>query len=170
VAYDATYQTADAVVIQSGHVLVTVRGHLPGRGLWALPGGFVKSHQTKKDCAVTETIEETGIKLAEGKNALKITKQILLGSIKAKEEFDAVGRSLRGRTFTTAFLVRLDDTKPLPKVSGQFAPLEDTGGKEGVVETLHSMWVPISVARKNTEMWFEDHHAILDWAIGQIKE
>lgn len=168
--YDATYQTADAVIIQSGHVLVTIRGHLPGKGLWALPGGFVKAHQTKKQAAITETIEETGLRLAEGKRWIEITEQILAGSIRAKEEFDAPTRSLRGRTFTTAFLFRLDDTKPLPHVAGQFAPLEDTDGVEGVVETLDAMWVPISVARRESARWFEDHHSILDWAVGQIKD
>ena len=170
VKYDPTYQTADAVIIQSGHILVTVRGHMPGKGLWALPGGFVKPHQTKKQAAIAETIEETGLRLAEGKRWKEITEQVLEGSIRAKEEFDAPGRSLRGRTFTTAYLFRLDDTKPLPHVTGQFAPLEDTGGVDGIVETLDAMWVPISVARRESWRWFEDHHSIVDWALGQIKD
>jgi bifunctional NMN adenylyltransferase/nudix hydrolase len=168
--YDASYQTADAVIIQSGHILVTVRGHLPGKGLWALPGGFVKPHQTKKAAAIAETIEETGLRLAEGKRWKEITEQILEGSIRAKEEFDDPNRSLRGRTFTTAFLFRLDDTKPLPHVSGQFAPLEDTDGVEGIVETLDSFWLPIHIARRDSHRWFEDHHSIVDWGVSQIKD
>jgi bifunctional NMN adenylyltransferase/nudix hydrolase len=168
--YEPTFVTADAVVIQSGHVLVVKRGALPGRGLWALPGGFVKSKQTVQQAAITEVVEETGIRLADGKKAEEITKQILAGSIKAKEIFDDPNRSLRGRTITTAFLIRLDDTKPLPKVKGQFAPLEDTGGVEGVVETADAFWLPIADARATSQNWFEDHHAILDTMLGMIKD
>ena len=168
--YKPTFVTADAVVVQSGHVLVIKRGALPGRGLWALPGGFVKEHQSVKDAAIAEVIEETGIRLAEGKKAREITASILEGSIKAKELFDDPQRSLRGRTITTAFLIRLDDTRPLPKVKGQFAPPEDVGGRTDVVETADAFWLPIADARANSERWFEDHHSILDTMLGLIKD
>jgi len=168
--YEPTFVTADSVIIQSGHVLVVQRGALPGKGLWALPGGFVKSHQTLLQAAICEVIEETGLKLADGKKAKEITESILTGSVRAKENFDDPNRSLRGRTFTTAFLFRLDDSKPLPTVKGQFAPLEDTDGVEGIVETADAFWLPISVARANSDKWFEDHHAILDVMLGMIKD
>lgn len=168
--YEPTFVTADSVIIQSGHVLVVQRGALPGKGLWALPGGFVKSHQTLLQAAICEVIEETGLKLADGKKAKEITESILAGSVRAKENFDDPNRSLRGRTFTTAFLFRLDDSKPLPTVKGQFAPLEDTNGVEGIVETADAFWLPISVARANSDKWFEDHHAILDVMLGMIKD
>lgn len=168
--YEPTFVTADSVIIQSGHVLVVKRGALPGKGLWALPGGFVKSHQTFLQAAIAEVIEETGLKLADGKKAKEITESILAGSVRAKENFDDPNRSLRGRTFTTAFLFRLDDSKPLPIVKGQFAPLEDTNGVEGIVETADAFWLPISVARANSDKWFEDHHAILDVMLGMIKD
>lgn len=168
--YAPTFVTADAVVIQSGHVLVVKRGALPGKGLWALPGGFVKQHQTVQQAAIEEVVEETGLRLAEGKKALEITKSILEGSIKGSHLFDAPQRSLRGRTITTAYLMRLDDTRPLPKVKGQFAPPEDVGGRTDVVETADAFWVPISDARAWSEHWFEDHHAILDTMLGMIKD
>lgn len=168
--YAPTFVTADSVVIQSGHVLVVERGALPGKGLWALPGGFVKQKQRVKDAALAEVMEETGIMLAEGKRAKEITEDILRGSIVDYEYFDNPNRSLRGRTITFAFLIRLDDTKPLPKVAGQFAPLEDTGGVEGIVETANAFWLPISEARANPQNWFEDHHGILDVMVGLIKD
>jgi bifunctional NMN adenylyltransferase/nudix hydrolase len=168
--YDPTFMTADGVVIQSGHVLVVKRGALPGKGLWALPGGFVKRTQTTRTASIAEIIEETGIKLADGKRWREITASILGGSIVAHEFFEEPERSLRGRTFTMAYLYRLDDSKPLPIVKGQFAPLEDTGGVEGVVETADAFWLPISVARANSEMWFEDHLDILDSMLGMIKD
>ena len=168
--YEPTFVTADSVIIQSGHVLVVTRGALPGKNLWALPGGFVKPNQTLLQAAIEEVIEETGLKLAEGKRSKEITRQILTGYLRETHNFDAPGRSLRGRTFTTAHLFRLDDSKPLPEVKGQFAPLEDTGGKAGVVETADAFWLPISVARANSDRWFEDHAAILDTMLGMIKD
>jgi bifunctional NMN adenylyltransferase/nudix hydrolase len=168
--YAPTFVTADSVIIQSGHILVVERGALPGKGLWALPGGFVKPKQRVKEAAITEVLEETGLRLAEGKRAKEITEDILRGSIVDYEYFDDPNRSLRGRTITFAFLYRLDDTKPLPKVAGQFAPLEDTGGVEGIVETAKAFWLPISEARANPQNWFEDHHAIIDTMVGLIKD
>lgn len=161
--YPPTFVTADAAVIQSGHILVVERGAYPGKGLLALPGGFVKAKQRVEDCAIDEVMEETGIRLAAGKNSAELTKSILRGSIRDKELFDAPDRSSRGRTITTAFLMRLDDTKPLPLVSGQNMPLDETGGKI-IVETTKAMFIPINQALNQMHKWFEDHHAIAEWA------
>ena len=45
--YAPTFVTTDAVVIQSGHVLLVKRRTAPGKGLWALPGGFLKEVSTQ---------------------------------------------------------------------------------------------------------------------------
>jgi len=158
--YRPTFVTVDAVVVQSGHILVVERGALPGKGLWALPGGFVNEKERLEDAVIRELIEETGI---------KIQPQVLKGSIRAKEIFDDPDRSLRGRTITTAFLIRLDDTKPLPKVKGQNMPLHESGGKP-VVETAKAFWLPINEARSQSARWFEDHHAVNDTMLGLIKD
>lgn len=162
--YPPTFITTDAIVIQSGHVLVVERGAEPGEGLWALPGGFVEQDERLQDGVVRELIEETGISLAEGKKQKELTRSILLGSIKGKEIFDHPNRSDRGRTITVAYLFRLDDTKPLPKVKGQHAPLHDTNGVKEV-ETAKAFWLPINDALNRTDMWFEDHHAVLTYFI-----
>jgi bifunctional NMN adenylyltransferase/nudix hydrolase len=138
--HPVTFNTVDACVIQSGHVLVVVRDNFPGRGLWALPGGFLEQNERLVDGAVRELIEETQIELSKAQ---------LYGSIKSKEIFDNPDRSLRGRTLTTGFLLRLDDTKPLPKTKPQ----------KGEVQKV--MWLPINEALNRTEKWFEDHHSIL---------
>lgn len=138
------FNTVDAVVIQSGHVLVVERGAEPGQGLWALPGGFLNPDEWLIEASMRELIEETKI---------KVTENILRGSYRAREIFDDPNRSLRGRTITTAHLFRLDDSKPLPKVKGS-----DDAAK--------AFWLPINKARANSELWFEDHLDILDWAMG----
>lgn len=160
--YPPIFVTTDSVVIQSGHVLVVERAAFPGKGLWALPGGFLNQNESLKDGAIRELIEETGISLAEGKRAKELTKSILQGSIVQKEIFDKPDRSARGRTITTAFLFQLDDTKPLPRVKGQNAPLSETDGAV-VVETANAFWIPISVALSNSDRWFEDHLAIIEY-------
>lgn len=138
--YDPIFMTVDTVVIQSGHVLVNVRDNFPGVGLWALPGGFLEKNERIIDAAIRELKEETRIELSDAQ---------LYGAIKAKEIFDDPGRSLRGRTITTAFLLRLNDSKNLPKVKPQ----------KGEVKKV--MWVPLSDALACPENWFEDHYSIL---------
>lgn len=150
--YAPTFVTVDSVVVQSGHVLVVKRGAEPGKGLWALPGGFVNQSEKLRVAAIRELVEETGIRLAEGKKAKELTEQILNGSIRESETFDKPDRDLRGRTITTAFLIRLDDTKPLPKVKG----LDDAAD---------AFWIPINDALEMTQKWYADHHAILETMI-----
>lgn len=162
--YAPTFSTADAVVIQSGHILVVERGALPGKGLWALPGGFVNQQETIQDAAIRELMEETGIRLTSGKKAEEITRTMLQGSIKAKEIFDAPDRSARGRTITVAYLIRLDDTKPLPIVKGQNVPDYESGGEQ-IVETANAFFIPLKEALQQTDKWFEDHWSILSWAV-----
>lgn len=145
--YTPTFVTVDAVVIQSGHVLVNVRDNFPGKGLWALPGGFVEQDERLIDACVRELREETQIALAPAQ---------LYGSIKSKEIFDNPTRSLRGRTITTAFAFKLDDTKPLPSVKPQ----------RGEVQKV--MWIPLNTALNQTENWFEDHHSILSLMSARI--
>ena len=140
---------------------------MPGRGLWALPGGFLKQNQRFRQGAIEELIEETGIRLAEGKKAEELTRQILNGSVRDKELFDDPGRSLRGRTITTAFLFRLDDTKPLPKVKGMNVPAYEANGKQ-IVETANAFWLPINEALEQTDRWFEDHLSIVEWAVNTM--
>lgn len=167
--YAPTFQTADAVVIQSGHVLVVLRGSEPGYGLWALPGGYVNQRERIKDAAIRELIEETGISFADGKRSKEITASMLNGAIKAKETFDDPSRSERGRIITEAFLFRLDDEKPLPKVKGQNIPTAESGGAL-TVETLQAKWVPLAWVFENSNKFFEDHALIIEAMAAKMDE
>ena len=52
--YAPTFMTADALVVQSGHILLVERRSMPGRGLWALPGGFLNPKETLFDACIRE--------------------------------------------------------------------------------------------------------------------
>lgn len=106
--YPPIFVTVDAVVVWQGHVLMVKRRSEPGKGLWALPGGFVNAATDKSivSAMVRELREETGLKLPPAQ----------VTSAKSKV-FDAVERSARGRTITHAFLIELN-TKETPKVKG----------------------------------------------------
>ena len=141
--YPPIFSTADAVVIQSGHVLMIRRRAEPGKGLWALPGGYVNANTDKsvEDAAIRELREETMI---------KVPAPVLRGSIVRSKVFDAIDRSPRGRIITHAFHIQLPDGE-LPKVKGS-----DDAEK--------ARWVPIAEVR--SEECFEDHWEILQHFLG----
>ena len=141
--YPPIFSTADAVVIQSGHVLMIRRRAEPGKGLWALPGGYVNANSDKsvEDAAIRELREETMI---------KVPAPVLRGSIVRSKVFDAVDRSPRGRIITHAFHIQLPDGE-LPKVKGS-----DDAEK--------ARWVPIAEIR--SEECFEDHFEIINHFVG----
>lgn len=140
--YPPTFVTADAVVIQSGHVLMVKRGAMPGEGLWALPGGFVNQFETVEDACIRELREET---------KLKVPDPVLRGSIMAEKRFDHPLRSLRGRTITTAFFIKLQDGE-LPKVKGSD-------------DAKTAKWILLSEFDKMSKVIFEDHYHIVKYFI-----
>lgn len=141
--YPPIFSTADSVVICSGHVLMIKRRAEPGRGLWALPGGYVNANTDKTvlDAAIRELREET---------LIKVPAPVLRGSIVDNRVFDAVDRSPRGRIITHCFKIVLPDGE-LPKVKGS-----DDAEK--------ARWVPIAEVR--SDECFEDHYDMVMWAVG----
>lgn len=136
--FPPTFVTVDACVVQSGHVLLVKRKGFPGKGLWALPGGFLNQSEKIEDACIRELREETKI---------KVPAPVLRGSIKAQRVFDDPYRSSRGRTITHGFLISLPPDLSLPKVKGS-----DDAEK--------ARWFPVSqVTRK---MMFEDHFSIIE--------
>ena len=141
--YPPIFSTADSVVICSGHVLMIKRRAEPGKGLWALPGGYVNANTDKsvEDAAIRELREET---------LIKVPAPVLRGSIQRSKVFDAIDRSPRGRIITHAFFIQLPDGE-LPKVKGS-----DDAEK--------ARWVPI--AEVKSEECFEDHYEIIQHFLG----
>lgn len=55
-----------AVVVKDGAVLLVQRGHDPGRGKWAMPGGCLQLGETLAQAARRKAFEETGIEIEPG--------------------------------------------------------------------------------------------------------
>ncbi|HEX4178933.1 MAG TPA: bifunctional nicotinamide-nucleotide adenylyltransferase/Nudix hydroxylase [Rhizomicrobium sp.] len=137
--------TADAVVVQSGHILLVERGQMPGKGLLALPGGFVDPAERIRDAAIRELREETSIADTKG----SIPPAMLASFIEDSRTriFDAPSRSLRGRIVTHAFLFRLPDRRKLFTVKGGD-------------DAAQARWYRLGDL--GPQMFFEDHWSIIE--------
>jgi bifunctional NMN adenylyltransferase/nudix hydrolase len=139
--YPPVFVTTDALVVCSGHILLVERKAFPGKGLFALPGGFLNPTERIIQGAIRELKEETKI---------KVPVPVLEGSIKKVQVFDHPDRSARGRTITHCFLIELPDGE-LPKVKGSD-------------DARTAQWVPISQIDSST--MFEDHAQIIQEMVG----
>lgn len=138
--FPPTFNTVDAVVLCSGHVLVVRRKGAPGRGLIALPGGYLNAHERIIDGCLRELKEETGIKLPIHE---------LRKCVVDEKVFDHPMRSLRGRTITHAFCFDLGRGE-LPQVKGM-----DDADK--------AWWMPLSDVHAKESSFFDDHYHIVNY-------
>lgn len=140
------FVTCDAVCIQMGHILLVTRGGHPGKGLLALPGGFVE--QKKGDSfenVLHELWEETCIEDMHG----RIPRGKLRGFYTGQEKrFDMPERSIRGYTLTTAFRFDFPLARKLFTVNG---------GDDAAAAN----WYKLSFVKDNPQMFFEDHYHII---------
>ena len=148
VPYSVTFVTTDAIVVQSGHVLLVKRRTEPGKGLWALPGGFINQDERLEDGVIRELREET---------RLKVASRVLKGSMKHSQIFDEPNRSLRGRTITHAYLFDLEDQPKLPKV-------------QGADDAEEARWFPLDVVDAMGGVLFEDHKLIIQTMVAKLKD
>ncbi len=135
--FPPTFVTVDAIVIHSNHVLLIERGGMPGRGLYALPGGFLDPDETLFNACLRELREETNVSLSDAD---------WRAAYKTQQTFDDPNRSVRGRSITQGFYFQLNDELPLPQV---------LGGDDA----KRAFWVPLN--ELSSEQMFEDHYAII---------
>lgn len=138
--FPVTHCTADAVVVQSGHLLMVQRKAEPGKGLWAFPGGFF-------DAEHDFDFRETVLRELREETRLKVPKKVLQGSIVNEHIFSAIDRSCRGRVITVAHHIVLEDG-PLPAVKARS-------------DAKKAEWVPFSEIRSSK--CFEDHFEIAEY-------
>lgn len=138
--YAPVFVTVDAVVKCGNRVLLIQRGRSPGKGLFAVPGGFIEQRETVYQSALRELEEETQMRLLEGdmKNALK-----------AVHVFDHPDRSLRGRVITHAHFFDLG-SRHLPEVQAA----DDAAAAE---------WIPIENLAAMEDRFHDDHFHMLDF-------
>lgn len=132
--YPPIFVTVDALVVQSDKILLINRKDSPGKGLWALPGGFLNADEPLADAVIREVEEETGIRLPKPRTPPVV--------------FDAPNRSSRGRTITHAYIFELPPELKVIPVAG-----DDAKSAE---------WVPLEYVRNNSRAMFEDHWHIID--------
>jgi bifunctional NMN adenylyltransferase/nudix hydrolase len=142
--YPIPINTADAVVIQSGHVLLVKRGVAPGKGLMALPGGHINRDETSFKAAIRELYEECRLDMPKG---------AMQGRVRKSQIFDHPERSERGWVRTEAFLFELEDRKVLEKV------------KAGD-DAASAVWVPITEITPDD--MFEDHFDIIQTMVPDV--
>lgn len=143
--FPPTFVTVDSVVIKSGHLLLVRRGKSHGKGLLALPGGFLDQDKRIVDAATRELREETKI---------KVPVEDLQKAVVGSHVFDHPLRSLRGRTLTHAFMINLGAGE-LPKVKG-----DDDADK--------AFWLPLNEVMQRESEFFEDHFYIIQYFVNKF--
>jgi bifunctional NMN adenylyltransferase/nudix hydrolase len=137
--HEPIFSTVDAVVRCAGHVLLVRRGAPPGRGLRALPGGFLEPRETLLESAMRELREETG---------LGVHPALLRRALERVQVFSHPRRSLRGRTITHAHFFDLAAERLPDLRAGDDAAAAD--------------WIPVAELPGLEDQLFEDHFHILD--------
>jgi bifunctional NMN adenylyltransferase/nudix hydrolase len=134
------FNCGDAVLECSGHVLLIQRARAPGRGTWALPGGFKNNNETFLDCVIRELIEETNVRVPE---------KVLRGSVVSSKVYDSPSRGMGIPRITMATHIRiaLDKDGSLPRIS----PADDA---------LNAQWFPINKIMNDMSL-FDDHLSII---------
>jgi bifunctional NMN adenylyltransferase/nudix hydrolase len=145
--YPPVFVTVDAVVRIGDEVLLIRRGRAPGKGLLALPGGFIEQRETAYQSAVRELQEETGFGLLPSE---------MEHACKAMRVFDHPDRSQRGRVITHAFHFDFG-ARLRPEIAGSD-------------DAAEARWVPIAELPSLEEEFHDDHFHILDAFLGFLRE
>lgn len=140
--YPPIFTTVDVCAIHAGCVLLIERGGPQGRGLWALPGGFLEQYEVARDGALREFYEEVVIP------GVSVT-------IGDPRVFDRPDRSERGRTISIAYPINVKySRKGLPSV-------------RGTDDATRAFWQPLHDLPP--AMFFEDHASIIDHFVNNFR-
>ena len=138
------FNCSDAVVVCDGNVLLIERTRAPGKGTWALPGGFVNTNESYEQAAIRELFEETCIKVPE---------KVLKGSLKRSKIFDNPKRNEGIPRITNAFYFEIG-----PDYKNGYPKLPKVKGAD---DAVNAKW--ISLAEVRHMVLFDDHADIIDY-------
>lgn len=136
--FPPVFVTVDAVVTCARQILLIQRGNPPGKGLWALPGGFLELAETTLQSSLRELSEETGLVLRDNR-AIPVANAV----------FDHPDRSLRGRTISHAFHFDLGVPPQPPRVLA-------------ADDAQDCRWVPLEDVLAMESRLLDDHLLIID--------
>ncbi len=142
--YPPVFVTVDALLQCQGRVLLIRRAQAPGRGLLALPGGFIEQRETLWRSCLRELAEETHCALPEA---------TLQAALRGVAVFDHPERSQRGRVISHVHHFDLGDATAWPEVRA------DDDASE-----VH--WTPIDELPALEAQFHDDHFHILDHFLG----
>ncbi|MEY8703191.1 bifunctional nicotinamide-nucleotide adenylyltransferase/Nudix hydroxylase [Francisella philomiragia] len=138
--YKPNLVTVDALVIVNKHILLVQRKGFPGKGLWALPGGFLECEETISQAIIRELFEETNIDLS--------IEQLSL-SKRCEKVFDYPDRSVRGRTISHVGVFIFEEWPNLPSIYA-------------ADDANQVKWISIdSVISSMYDKMLEDHYQII---------
>jgi bifunctional NMN adenylyltransferase/nudix hydrolase len=144
--YEPVFITTDAIVVQAGHVLLIKRKLNPGKGMFALPGGFIKPDELIENSCLRELKEETKI---------VFPKDDIRKSLRETHVFDHPYRDPRGRFVTHGHYFRIDELGPLPNV-------------EGGDDAAEALWMPLSDLALYEENFYSDHLHIVNYFVANV--
>lgn len=136
--YGINFITGDSLVVCHGHLLLIKRRDFPGKGQWALPGGFKHPGEYSRNCIIRELREETEI---------DVPPRVLEQAYRGKRVFEDPKRDDRGDFTTHVGSFILTDTK-LPKVKGSD-------------DAVEARWFPFAQVRRMSKALFADHYFII---------
>jgi bifunctional NMN adenylyltransferase/nudix hydrolase len=143
--YPPILVTVDCVVKCRGHALIIRRGRAPGKGLFAVPGGFLEQRETTAQAALRELEEETH---------LALDARTLQSCLVATDVFDRPDRSQRKRTITHGYFFDLGE-REFPQVRAD----DDAEAAE---------WTPLGDLAAREEQFLDDHFQMLDHYLGLL--
>jgi 8-oxo-dGTP diphosphatase len=116
-------------------MLLVLRGHEPGKGLWSIPGGRIEPGETDQEAVVREVGEETGLTVTCGPLLGQIQRPGLAGTIVDIRDYVAfagAGSADRARA--------ADDAVGLQWVTDDEADAMDARGEltDGLLAALRS--------------------------------
>ena len=147
--YPVVFVATDVLAIQADadgvpHILLVRRGGIPGKGQWAMPGGYLDPQEELITGALRELREETGLTLSDAE---------IKACLRRVEAFSDPERASRGRVITHNHHFVLP-AGPLPVV-------------EGADDAEHALWLPLGDLASLRAAFFEDHYAMIEHILAQ---